>query len=180
MEKIFATEDVERKNTLSRLETEIKKFQTQKQFIQGQYMDGLLPSIEYQELKISIDEKLFESERSFKELNEVSTPYYEYLKNHVPMFEDLVSFYKKVDGKTKKKILSCIFSKKLFFEDGKAAAPSFTPPIEILINASKVLEKKKKEKEVVSDLLFTLAPLFDRSCSQNSLYEYITITKFTI
>jgi DNA invertase Pin-like site-specific DNA recombinase len=177
LEKIFATEDVERKNTLSRLETEIKKFQTQKQFIQGQYMDGLLPSIEYQELKISIDEKLFESERSFKELNEVSTPYYEYLKNHVPMFEDLVSFYKKVDGKTKKKILSCIFSKKLFFEDGKAAAPSFTPPIEILINASKVLEKKKKEKEVVSDLLFTLAPLFDRSCNYNAMIECLSVRK---
>jgi hypothetical protein len=53
----------------------------------------------------------------------------------------------------------------------------FTPPIEILFNASKVLEKNKKEKEVVSDLLFTLAPLFDRSCSYNAMIEYVTIRK---
>jgi hypothetical protein len=53
----------------------------------------------------------------------------------------------------------------------------FTPPIEILFNASKVLEKNKKEKEVVSDLLFTLAPLFDRNCSYNAMIEYVTIRK---
>lgn len=64
------------------------------------------------------------------------------------MFEDLVSFYQKSNGKSKKMILSCIFSKKLYFENGKAAAPTFTPPIEILINASKVLEKSKNKQEV--------------------------------
>jgi hypothetical protein len=53
----------------------------------------------------------------------------------------------------------------------------FTPPIEILFNASKVLEKNKKEKEVVSDLLFTLAPLFDRSCSYNAMIEYLSVRK---
>ena len=158
LEKLFSIEDVERKNTLLRIEGEIKRLQTQKQFIQGQYMDGLLPSSEYQELKNSIDVKLFENERNFKDLSEVLTPYNEYLTNHIPMFEDLVSFYQKSNGKIKKKILSCIFSKKLYFENGKAAAPSFTQPIEILINASKVLENSKNKKEVISDLLFTLAP----------------------
>jgi site-specific DNA recombinase len=158
LEKLFASEDVQRKNTLNRIEDETKKLQIQKQFIQGEYMNGLLPSVEYQELKKSLDVKLFENERNHRDLSEVLTPYKDYLSKHVPMFEDLLSFYKKVDGKTKKKILSCIFSKKLYFENGKAAAPSFTPPIEILINAGKVLEKNKKEKETISDLLFTLAP----------------------
>lgn len=68
------------------------------------------------------------------------------MSKHISMFEDLLSLYKKVDGKTKKKILSCIFAKKLYFENGKAAAPSFTPPIEILINASKVLKSTKTKK----------------------------------
>jgi hypothetical protein len=43
-------------------------------------------------------------------------------------------------------ILSSKFSKKLYFENGKAAAPSFAPPIEILIKASKVLESTKTKK----------------------------------
>lgn len=158
LEKLFAVEDVDRKNRLKRIEEEKKRLQTQKQFIQGQYMDGVLPSNEYQELKQSIDAKLFENERNFRDLLEVLTPYNEYLNHHVPMFEDLVSFYQKVDGKTKRKILSCIFSKKVHFENGKAAAPSFTPPIEVLMNASKVLGSNKIEKEVISDLLSTCAP----------------------
>ena len=158
LEKLFSVEDIDRKNRLRRLEEDTKKLQVQKQFIQGEYMDGVLPSNEYQELKQSIDLKLFENERNFRDLLEVLTPYNEYLNHHVPMFEDLVSFYQKVDGKTKRKILSCIFSKKVHFENGKAAAPSFTPPIEVLMNASKVLGSNKIEKEVISDLLSTCAP----------------------
>jgi hypothetical protein len=43
-------------------------------------------------------------------------------------------------------ILSSKFSKKRYFENGKAAAPSFTPLIGILINASKVLKSTKTKK----------------------------------
>jgi hypothetical protein len=53
----------------------------------------------------------------------------------------------------------------------------FTPPIEILFNASKVLEKNKKEKEVVSDLLFTLAPLIGESYNFNAMISFKTIRK---
>ena len=72
--------------------------------------------------------------------------------------EDLTSLYQKVDGKTKKQILSCIFSEKVHFENGKAATPKYTPPIEVLINARGVLEGSKNKQEVYKDLLCTLAP----------------------
>lgn len=35
----------------------------------------------------------------------------------------------------------------------------------------------KAEKAIISDSLSAFAPLIDRSCSQNYLYEYITIRK---
>jgi len=66
--------------------------------------------------------------------------------------------YQKSEGKTKKKILSCIFSEKIHFDENKVAAISFHKPIEVLLNASKVLQRGKKEKEVKIDLLPTLAP----------------------
>jgi site-specific DNA recombinase len=158
LEKLFAFKDLERKNSLIKIEEKMKNLQTQKQFIQSEYMNGLLATSEYQELKKSIDVKLFENEQNQRHLSEVMTPYNEYLNKHVPMFEDLLSFYKKVDGKTKKKILGCIFSKKLHFENKKVATPSFTPPIEILVNVGRVLDSNKKEKETISDLLFNVAP----------------------
>jgi hypothetical protein len=46
----------------------------------------------------------------------------------------------------------------LNFENGKAATPKYTPPIEVLINARGVLEGSKNNKEVYKDLLCTLAP----------------------
>jgi hypothetical protein len=55
--------------------------------------------------------------------------------------------------------LSCIFSEKVHFENGKAAAPKYTPPIEVLINARGVLKSSKNKKEVISDLFSQVAPL---------------------
>jgi hypothetical protein len=65
----------------------------------------------------------------------------------------------------------------LNYENGKAATPKYTPPIEVLINASKVLRSGKKEKEVKLDLLPTLAPLFDERCNYNAMIEYVTIRR---
>jgi hypothetical protein len=85
--------------------------------------------------------------------------------------------YKKVDGNTKKQILSCIFSEKVHFEKGKAAAPKYTPPIEVLMSARGVLEGSKNKKEVLKDLLCTVAPLTDERCNYNAMIEYVTIKK---
>ena len=120
---------------------------------------------------------LFEKERSLKEMNEEFSPIKEYLNKHVPALEDLTTLYQKVDGKTKKQILSCIFSEKVHFENGKSAAPKYTPPIEVLINARGVLESSKNKKEVISDLLCTLAPFFLERCNYNAMIEYVTIRK---
>ena len=93
------------------------------------------------------------------------------------MMENLLEFYQNSDGKTKKKILSCIFSEKIHFDENKVAAISFQKPIEVLLNASKVLQGSKKEKEVKIDLLPTLAPLFEERCNYNAMIEYVTIRK---
>ena len=74
------------------------------------------------------------------------------------MLENLVEYYRKSDGKTKMKILSCIFSKKIVLEKSRVATCEFTPPINVLINACKVLKSSGTKKEVENDLLSCLAP----------------------
>ena len=75
-----------------------------------------------------------------------------------PMMENLVSFYRKSDGKTKKKILGCIFSEKVVLEKGRVATTPFSIPVQVLINTSKVLGESKNKKEVENDLLSIMAP----------------------
>ena len=95
----------------------------------------------------------------------------------IPLMENLLLFYRKSDGKTKKKILSCIFSEKVILEKGRVATTPFSIPIQVLINTSKVLEGSENKKEVENDLLSIMAPLNDERCSFNKLIENITFGK---
>ena len=72
--------------------------------------------------------------------------------------ENLLEFYRGCDGKTKKRILSCIFSEKIYFQENGDATISYHQPIVVLMNTSKVLERSENKKEVISDLLFNMAP----------------------
>ena len=74
------------------------------------------------------------------------------------MLQRLLGYYRKSNGETKKKILSCIFSKRIHFTDGKAAAPEYTPAIQLLNRITNVFENSKKNKEVKKDLLNEFAP----------------------
>jgi hypothetical protein len=58
------------------------------------------------------------------------------------------------------------------FENGKAATPKYTPPIEVLINARGVLEGSKNKQETYKDLLCSVAPLFDERCNYNKEINY--------
>ncbi len=158
LEGFFDNDDINRKNDIIKCNNEIEKLNKRRVFVDEQYMDGQIIASEYQDLKNNINSRLFEEKRRLQELNEINSPFKDYIDNQIPMLEDLVSFYKSVDGKTKNKILGCIFSEKLHLEEKKVAAPKYTTPIQILLNASKVLKNSKNKKEVPKDLFFTCAP----------------------
>jgi hypothetical protein len=62
------------------------------------------------------------------------------------------------DGRTKKKILGCIFSEKLVLEKGRVATTPFSEGVLILFKIFIALQGSEKKKEVISDLLSTNAP----------------------
>ena len=158
LEGLFENDDFNRKKNIQKTLDEVERLNKRKSFIEEQYMDGELPAQEYQDLKNNINSRLFNEKNKLQELQEVLSPFREYLDKQVPMLEDLVGFYKSVDGRTKNKILGCIFSEKLYLEEKKVATPKFTTPIELLLNASKVLQNCKNKKEVNNDLFLQLAP----------------------
>jgi hypothetical protein len=87
------------------------------------------------------------------------------------MLEDLVGCYKSVDGNTKRKILGCIFSEKLHLEEKKVATPKFTTPIQVLLNASTVLQNCKNKKEVNNRPLTSFSNLLGYSLQ--SLFYFV-------
>ena len=86
------------------------------------------------------------------------------------MIENLSVYWDKSDGKTKQKILGCIFTEKFENFDFKSCNNIFTPEIESIMLASKVLKDIKKKKEVKNDLLSNMAPPIVQSCSTKSIF----------
>lgn len=74
------------------------------------------------------------------------------------MIENLSQYWDKADGKTKKKILGCIFIEKFENFDFESCNHIFTPEIESIMLASKVLQKNKKKKPSKIDGLSKMAP----------------------
>jgi hypothetical protein len=81
------------------------------------------------------------------------------------MIENLSHYWDKEDGKTKQKILGCIFTEKFENFDFESCNNIFTPEIESIMLASKVLKSGKKRQEVKNDLLSNMAPPISKSCS---------------
>jgi hypothetical protein len=63
------------------------------------------------------------------------------------MLENLLEYYRKSNGTTKKKILSTIFAEKLILEKG-IVSPVFTEPIQLILRISRVLRRSENKKEV--------------------------------
>ena len=89
------------------------------------------------------------------------------------MFENIVEYYRKADGKTKNKILSCIFTEKLIIKKGRVATTPFTIPVQVLFNITKGFQRSKKKQEVDFDLLSMMAPLNAQSCNYWSSFPMI-------
>lgn len=158
LEKLFDREDLSRKSDIEKLRNEIEKVEGRKSNLQRRLLDDEIDTADYKEMKKDIEKDLLTYKSKLEGLTQETTAYKNYINKEIPMMENLLLFYRKSDGKTKKKILSCIFSEKVVLEKGRVATTPFSIPVQVLINTSKVLEGSKNKKEVENDLLSIMAP----------------------
>ena len=107
-------------------------------------------------MKSMIDKDIVITKDKLTDLQQEVSPFRIYIQKEVPMLENLLEYYRKSDGKTKKKLLSTIFVEKLVLEKRKVSDPVFTVPIQLLFRISEVLGSSEKKKEVDFDLLYRL------------------------
>ena len=111
------------------------------------------------------------------DLKSTKSPFKVYLNKTLPMIENLILYWDKADGKTKQKILGCIFTEKFenfYFE---SCNHIFTPEIKSIMLASKVLKGIKKKKEVIFDLLSNMAPPIIQRCSTTKSFSELGFFK---
>ena len=158
LEKLFEKDDTNRKDEMSKIKKELERVEQRKENLQNRFMDNDISSQDYHEMKVKVEKEIMSIKCRMSDLAGINSPFESYISTAIPMLENLVQFYQKSDGKTKKKILGCIFSEKMILEKGRVATTHFTTPINVLFNASKVLEGSENKKEVENDLLSIMAP----------------------
>lgn len=141
LEDKFEILDTGRKSNIKQLEKEIHRLNDRKIFLQEEYMDGKINSIEYQELKANNESQLFKLKSELDNLESQSIPFKSLLLNDINLLEDIVGFYRNADGKTKKKLLSKVFGSKIVFDKDDKPKYTFTPPIKSLIKLSEEASK---------------------------------------
>ena len=100
---------------------------------------------DFGEMKSKVEKGVYVAKERTKNLSEANSTYREYIRRQVPMLEDLATYYRNASGQTKRKILGCIFSGKFVLVNGRVATAPFSTPVQVLLNAAKVLEGEEKE-----------------------------------
>jgi hypothetical protein len=64
-------------------------------------------------MKGRVDKEIVLIKDKLTDLQQQTSPFKIYIQKELPMLENLLEYYRKSDGATKKKILGCIFAEKL-------------------------------------------------------------------
>ena len=147
-----------RRSAIKSVEIRLVNLRNKKKFLQEQFLSEKLEANNFQEMKRDVDAEIYKLELELKDLNEVEAPFQAYIKEQIPMFENLLEYYRNSNGRIKKKILGCIFSKKIEFDENRAATYELKPGIKNMILISNSLQNRKIKKEVKSDLFSVGAP----------------------
>ena len=74
-------------------------------------------------MKGRVDKDIVPVKDKLTELQQEVSLFKTYIQKEVPMLENLLEYYRKSDGNTKKKLPGCIFAEELVLEKGKVATP---------------------------------------------------------
>ena len=152
LEKLFEKEDYNRRDKIQRTQKELERLETRKSNLQDNLLDNVITPQDYQEMKDKLEKELVLTRAKLNDLQQQSSPFKVYIQKEVPMLENLLEYYRKSDGRTKKKILTTIFAEKMIVINGKVIKPIFTEPINLMLRISKSLENSQGGKEVDIDL----------------------------
>ena len=152
LEKLFEKDDFQRRDEIQKTRKELEKLELRKSNLQNDLMDRTITPQDYQEMKGRVDKDLVLIKDNLINLQKQTSPFKNYIKKEAPMLENLLEYYRKSDGVTKKKILSTIFAEKLIVVNGKITGYSFTEPIKLMLRIRKSINNSKEKKEDNIDL----------------------------
>jgi len=106
LEKLFEKDDFQRRDEIQKTRKELEKLELRKSNLQNDFMDRTITSQDYQDMKGRVEKDLVLLKVKFTDLQQQTSPFEIYIQKEVPMLENLLEYYRKADGDTKKKIVT--------------------------------------------------------------------------
>ena len=127
-----------------------------------------------------MESNIYHTELNLRDIVDEQNPLKKFLFEDVPTLEHILEFYLKSTGVMKRRILGCIFSDKIYFDEKKDATISYTKPIEIIFQIFNHLQSGKIKKQVEFDLFSQVAPLIYETSSYQPLTEYVILYRTSL
>jgi chromosome segregation ATPase len=154
LEKLFEKDDYQWRDEIQKTKKKLEKLESRKSNLQNDFMDLTITSQDYKDLKGRVEKELVLLKDKLTELQQKISPFKVYIQNEVPMLENLLEYYRKSDGATKKNIINTIFAEKLIVINGKVTAPVFTEPKKLMFWIRESIANLKEKNEIDVDLKF--------------------------
>ena len=154
---------------------ELIKLRHQLTHLRDEFLKRNLNGDTYQELRTEVESNIYHTEINLRDLVDEQTPLKRFLFEDIPSLEHIVEFYQKSNGVMKRRILGCIFSEKIHFNEKKDATINYTKPIEVIFQIFNELEIGRNKKEVNYDLFSPLAPLIYETSNYQPLVDYVIL-----
>ncbi len=157
-ETLLKQETSTRTNTIKKTEQDLIQLRHQLTHLRDEFLKRNINGDTYQELRTEVESNIYHTELNLRDIVDEQTPLKKFLFEDVPTLEHIVEFYQKSTGVMKRRILGCIFSEKIYFNEEKDATINYTKPIEVITQIFNELQSHKNKKQVNYDLFSQLAP----------------------
>jgi site-specific DNA recombinase len=174
-ETLISQESSIRTQTISKTEQDLLTLRHQLTHLRDEFLKRNINGETYTELRTEVESKIYHTELNLRDMVDEQNPLKKFLFEDVPTLEHIVEFYQKSTGVMKRRILGCIFSEKIYFNEEKDATIIYTKPIEVIFQIFNELQSHKNKKQVNYDLFSQLAPLIYETSSYQPLIEYVIL-----
>jgi hypothetical protein len=175
LETLITQESSNRIQVISQTENQLTQLRLQLNHLKEEFLLRNINGDTYQDLRTDLESRVYHTELNLRDIVDEQTPLKRFLFEDVPVLEDIVDFYQQSAGVMKRRILGCIFSEKIFFNEEKDATIIYTKPIEVILQIFNELQRHKNKKQVNYDLFSSIAPLINDTSSYQPLVEYIIL-----
>jgi site-specific DNA recombinase len=95
LEKLFEKDDYQRRDEIQKTKKEMERLELRRSNLQNDFMDRIITSQDYQDMKGRLDKDIILTREKLTELQQEVSPFKNYIQKEVPMLENLLEYCRK-------------------------------------------------------------------------------------